>query len=60
MYALDVGLLDELRKKYEDVAGAEGFHYSARFKPAAVTKEGQNNPRRNYPPPIEHIPYFLR
>jgi anaerobic dimethyl sulfoxide reductase subunit B (iron-sulfur subunit) len=38
MYALDVGPLDELRKKYGDMAGAEGFRYSARFKPAAVFK----------------------
>jgi anaerobic dimethyl sulfoxide reductase subunit B (iron-sulfur subunit) len=38
MYALDVGPLDELRKKYGDRTGAEGFHYSARFKPAIVFK----------------------
>jgi anaerobic dimethyl sulfoxide reductase subunit B (iron-sulfur subunit) len=38
MYALDAGPLDELREKYGDMTGAEGFCYSARFRPAAVFK----------------------
>ncbi len=38
MYALDVGPIDELRAKYGDAVGAEGFKPSARFKPAAVFK----------------------
>ena len=38
MYALDCGPLDELKKKYGDIVQAEGFRYSARFKPAVVFK----------------------
>ncbi|MFC2051919.1 4Fe-4S dicluster domain-containing protein [Chloroflexota bacterium] len=38
MYALDIGPIDELRAKYGDVVEAEGFSYSARFKPCVVFK----------------------
>ena len=38
MYALDVGPLDELQKKYGNIIEAEGFKYSERFKPSIVFK----------------------
>ena len=41
MYALDAGPLDKLRAKYGDVAAAEGFSYSERFKPSVTFKPKQ-------------------
>ena len=41
MYALDVGPLDQLRKKYGDVKEAEGFLYSNKFKPSVIFKPKQ-------------------
>ena len=38
MYALDVGILDNLKKKYGEAVEAEGFHYSERFKPSVTFK----------------------
>ncbi|MFW5874949.1 MAG: ABC transporter permease subunit, partial [bacterium] len=38
MYALEIAPLDELRKKYGNVAEAEGFRYIKRFGPAVVFK----------------------
>ncbi len=38
MYALDIGPIEELQAKYRKAVVAEGFVYSARFKPAAVFK----------------------
>jgi len=38
MYALDVGPLDKLKAKYGDTVEAEGFSYSARFKPSVTFK----------------------
>ncbi len=38
MYALDIGPLDKLKAKYGDAVEAEGFGYSARFKPSVTFK----------------------
>lgn len=38
MYALDAGPLDKLKAKYGDAVEAEGFSYSARFKPSVTFK----------------------
>ena len=41
MYALDVGPLDQLRKKYGDIKETEGFLYSNKFKPSVIFKPKQ-------------------
>jgi len=38
MFALDVGPMDELRKKYGEQTGAEGFKQFKHFRPSAVFK----------------------
>ncbi len=38
MFALEVGPLDELRRKYGEVTEAEGFEYRKRFGPSVVFK----------------------
>jgi anaerobic dimethyl sulfoxide reductase subunit B (iron-sulfur subunit) len=38
MYALDVGLLEELKQKYGNEVEAAGFRFSERFRPSAVFK----------------------
>ncbi|MFC1989707.1 4Fe-4S dicluster domain-containing protein [Chloroflexota bacterium] len=38
MYALDAGTLDKLKAKYGDIAEAEGFNNSERFKPSVTFK----------------------
>ncbi|MFW5930427.1 MAG: 4Fe-4S dicluster domain-containing protein [Desulfosalsimonas sp.] len=41
MYALEIAPLGELRQKYGDFTGAEGFKYFKRFGPAVVFKTGK-------------------
>ncbi|MFX1298928.1 MAG: dimethyl sulfoxide reductase subunit B, partial [Promethearchaeota archaeon] len=38
MYALDVGLINKLHEKYGENIDAEGFSYSAKYKPSIVFK----------------------
>ena len=38
MYALDYGPLEQLREKYGNIAEAEGFSYSEKFKPSIIFK----------------------
>jgi anaerobic dimethyl sulfoxide reductase subunit B (iron-sulfur subunit) len=38
MYALDVGPLDELQRKYGKNVEAEGFQYSEKYKPSIIFK----------------------
>ncbi len=38
MYAIDIGPLDHLQKKYGESKEAEGFSYSKRFNPSVVFK----------------------
>lgn len=38
MFALDIGPMDSLKRKYGDTVEAEGFRYSKRFKPSIMFK----------------------
>ncbi len=42
MFAIDIGPLDQLHKKYGNPVNAQGFSYSERFKPSAVFKPKKN------------------
>jgi anaerobic dimethyl sulfoxide reductase subunit B (iron-sulfur subunit) len=39
MYAIDVGTMEELHKKYGDSKDAEGFVYSDKLKPSIIMKK---------------------
>lgn len=41
MFALEIGPLDELKKKYGDITEAQGFKYFKRFNPSVVFKPKQ-------------------